>query len=78
MKYINSYKFFVSTRQASRKNSSLKQLVVLDLVYNLFINSYNKLYADYKNGILTEKGYKEAKKRAYLFLHLKRTKTFLF
>ena len=35
-------------------------------MYNLFLDSYNKLYADYKNGILTEKGYKEAKKSLFV------------
>ena len=35
-------------------------------MYNLFLDSYNKLYADYKNGILTEKGYKEARKSLFV------------
>ena len=62
MKYINSYKFRIYPT-SEQEEQLFKTIGCARLMYNLFLNSYNKLYADYKNGILTEKGYKEAKKR---------------
>ena len=62
MKYINSYKFRIYPT-SEQEEQLFKTIGCARLMYNLFLNSYNKLYADYKKGILTEKEYKETKKR---------------
>ena len=61
MKKIMSYEFRIYPTQ-EQEEQLFKTIGCARLTYNLFLDSYNKLYADYKNGILTEKGYKEAKK----------------
>ena len=65
MKYINSYKFRIYPT-SEQEEQLFKTIGCARLMYNLFLDSYNKLYADYKNGILTEKEYKEAKKRLFV------------
>lgn len=62
MKQIMSYEFRIYPTQG-QEEQLFKTIGCARLIYNLFLDSYNKLHADYKNGILTEKGYKEAKKR---------------
>ena len=62
MKQIMSYKFRIYPTQ-EQEEQLFKTIGCSRLMYNLFLDSYNKLYADYKSGVLTEKDYKEAKKR---------------
>ena len=61
MKHINSYKFRIYPTK-EQEGQLFKTIGCARLMYNLFLDSYNKLYADYKNGILSEKDYKEARK----------------
>lgn len=61
MKYINSYKFRIYPT-SEQEEQLFKTIGCARLMYNLFLDSYNKLYDDYKNGILNEKDYKEARK----------------
>ena len=65
MKYINSYKFRIYPT-SEQEEQLFKTIGCARLMYNLFLDSYNKLYADYKNGILTEKDYKEARKSLFV------------
>ena len=76
MKQIMSYKFRIYPTQ-EQEEQLFKTVGCARLLYNLFLDSYNKLYADYKNGILTEKDYKEAKKRL-LVSTFKQDKIYLF
>ena len=62
MKQVMSYKFRIYPTQ-EQEEQLFKTIGCARLMYNLFLDSYNQLYADYKKGILTEKDYKEAKKR---------------
>ena len=62
MKQTMSYKFRIYPTK-EQEEQLFKTIGCARLMYNLFLDSYNKLYADYKKGILTEKDYKEAKKR---------------
>ena len=62
MKQIMSYKFRIYPT-IEQEEQLFKTIGCARLMYNLFLDSYNQLYTDYKNGILTEKDYKEAKKR---------------
>ena len=61
MKLINSYKFRIYPT-SEQEEQLFRTIGCARLMYNLFLDSYNKLYADYKNGILSEKDYKEARK----------------
>ena len=65
MKYINSYKFRIYPT-SEQENQLFKTIGCARLTYNLLLDSYNKLYADYKNGVLTEKEYKKARKSLYV------------
>ena len=76
MKQIMSYKFRIYPTQ-EQEEQLFKTVGCARLLYNLFLDSYNKLYADYKKGILTEKDYKEAKKRL-LVSTFKQDKNYLF
>src|SRR5699024_9928825 len=62
MKQTMSYKFRIYPTK-EQEEQLFNTIGCARLMYNLFLDSYNKLYADYKKGILTEKDYKEAKKR---------------
>ena len=62
MKRINSYKFRIYPT-SEQEEQLFRTIGCARLMYNLFLDSYNKLYADYKSNILTEKEYKEARKR---------------
>ena len=77
MKKIMSYEFRIYPTQ-EQEEQLFKTIGCARLTYNLFLNSYNKLYADYKNGILTEKGYKEAKKGLLVSTFKKERKLCLF
>ena len=65
MMYINSYKFRIYPT-SEQEEQLFKTIGCARLMYNLFLDSYNKLYIDYKNGILSEKDYKEARKSLFV------------
>ena len=71
-----SYKFRIYPT-SEQEEQLFKTIGCAKLMYNLFLNSYNKLYADYKNGILTEKDYKEARKSLFVST-FKRDENFSF
>ena len=54
MKQTMSYKFRIYPTK-EQEEQLFKTIGCTRLMYNLFLDSYNKLYADYKKGILTEK-----------------------
>ena len=62
MKYINSYKFRIYPT-GEQEEQLFKTIGCSRLMYNLLLDSYNKLYADYKKGTITKEELKEAKKR---------------
>ena len=60
MKYINSYKFRIYPTSEQEKQL-FKTVGCARLMYNLLLNSYNKLYADYRAGYLSQEEYKSSK-----------------
>lgn len=61
MKQINSYKFRIYPTK-KQEEELFRTIGCARLVYNLSLDSLNNLYTDYKNGTITEKEYKKAKK----------------
>src|SRR5699024_11922586 len=76
MKQTMSYKFRIYPTK-EQEEQLFKTIGCARLMYNLFLDSYSKLYADYKNGILTEKDYKEARK-SLLVSTSKKEKSYAF
>ena len=61
MKYINSYKFRIYPTSEQEKQL-FKTVGCVRLMYNLLLDSYNKLYADYKAGKVSQEEYKRSRK----------------
>ena len=61
MKHINSYKFRIYPTSEQEKQL-FKTVGCARLMYNLLLDSYNNLYAEYKAGKLSQEEYKSRKK----------------